>query len=448
MAININSESECRAAYLNYRLYNNTKNISDEEIGAITDRWSSYLNSWEASVSSDQNEYEISDEDTQEAHDAGEEKGKEATGGYERDAGEKAEAQGVCVAGAVSATCIISKFKTLTKNAKDAKSKPYLWGIATAEALAAASYWLLKPNKDGVEAATDIQQTMLEQQQNLDEATSEMEANAEETEEKADEATEAKEETDEEIETQYAEFASYQAGRAEMQARIDAGETLTESEQAYYEEAGAFMNEIAGEGGSIATLTEEAGEENDDIQGEIEDLQDAYDNSAEVVAETEGVTDYAASFDEDTKDSANLLGYVLGASAAVSGVVAGKLFMDGNPLTKAASAVFAGVSVGAAISQGAAAKEQFEYANVVEAELDVRSDTEDFNGETADYTAEKLDEYVAHLEGVQDLEYVMPEEFEEYEEQPETLLAVNSTPTTEESTTEPVKKKEEDDEQA
>ena len=51
MSININSEAACRKAYLNYHCYGNSMNISADEMGEITKKWESKLNSWQATVS-------------------------------------------------------------------------------------------------------------------------------------------------------------------------------------------------------------------------------------------------------------------------------------------------------------------------------------------------------------------------------------------------------------
>ena len=63
MSININSEAWCRKAYLNYHCYGNSMNISADEMGEITKKWESKLNSWQATVSNDENQYEFDDSD-------------------------------------------------------------------------------------------------------------------------------------------------------------------------------------------------------------------------------------------------------------------------------------------------------------------------------------------------------------------------------------------------
>ena len=80
MAININSEAFCRKAYLNYHCYGNTMGISAEDMGKITQAWSDRLSSWQATVSSDENEYEFDDSEYAKYKSEGEQAGKEATG--------------------------------------------------------------------------------------------------------------------------------------------------------------------------------------------------------------------------------------------------------------------------------------------------------------------------------------------------------------------------------
>ena len=61
MSININSEAFCRKAYLNFHCYGNTMNISSEDMGKITQAWEGKIQSWQATVASDENEYEFDD---------------------------------------------------------------------------------------------------------------------------------------------------------------------------------------------------------------------------------------------------------------------------------------------------------------------------------------------------------------------------------------------------
>ena len=55
--INLNSETECRRAYINYNYYGNSMNISETDIGKIINAYKSSINTWQASVSKDENEY-------------------------------------------------------------------------------------------------------------------------------------------------------------------------------------------------------------------------------------------------------------------------------------------------------------------------------------------------------------------------------------------------------
>jgi hypothetical protein len=61
MAINVNSETACRKAYLNYHCYGNSMNITAAEMGKITQAWSNRLSSWQATVANDENEYDGDD---------------------------------------------------------------------------------------------------------------------------------------------------------------------------------------------------------------------------------------------------------------------------------------------------------------------------------------------------------------------------------------------------
>ena len=63
MPININSESWCRKAYLNYERYGNSMNLTTQEYNEIRQVWSHKLASWDATVTSDENEYDFEDSD-------------------------------------------------------------------------------------------------------------------------------------------------------------------------------------------------------------------------------------------------------------------------------------------------------------------------------------------------------------------------------------------------
>ena len=83
MAININSEAYCRKAYLNYHCYGNTMGLSAEDMGQITQAWGDRVKSWQATVASDENEYDFDDSEYARYKDEGKDAGKEATGGYD-----------------------------------------------------------------------------------------------------------------------------------------------------------------------------------------------------------------------------------------------------------------------------------------------------------------------------------------------------------------------------
>ena len=60
MGIDITNEMACRQGYADYIRGGNK--ITSEEYGAITQAWSHKLDSWQAAISKDENEYEIEDE--------------------------------------------------------------------------------------------------------------------------------------------------------------------------------------------------------------------------------------------------------------------------------------------------------------------------------------------------------------------------------------------------
>ena len=108
MAININSEAFCRKAYLNYHCYGNTMGISAEDMGRITQAWGDRVKSWQATVASDENEYEFDDSEYSRYIKEGKEAGKEATGGHDgKTVGQTLEACGDL---AVNGTCAVTAY--------------------------------------------------------------------------------------------------------------------------------------------------------------------------------------------------------------------------------------------------------------------------------------------------------------------------------------------------
>ena len=434
MSININSEAACRKAYLNYHCYGNSMNISADEMGEITKKWESKLNSWQATVSNDENQYEFDDSDYANSKEDGKKQGEEATGGKPSTAAGAAQSYGSGIGALGSAVCAAVAL------AKKGGSKVLMWVAAGLCAAVPITYYAHKPNKDGKQACDAMQNEMTNAQAALSETQADMKNMANELIELSDEANEANEDANDNLEEQKTEYDMYRESYEALKAKDESGEPLTEEEKALYQELVKSMSET---GENI----EETQENTTDIVGDIyEDMgsyQEGYDYAAESMGEVEGLTDYAESFDGKVKSNCYAAETALYMNAAASGIVAAKLALDFNMFTKAVSTAMGVVALAAGTTSTIAAKEQHDWAGQVGTEIDLRKDTQSFNTETMDMYTEEIDTYDGHMTGVEDLELEIPDDVEAPED---TALPPTTGDGLPEGTPEPIKpdKKEEE----
>ena len=407
--ININSEAWCRKAYLNYHCYENSMGLSARDMAKITQRWSDRIGSWQNSVSSDENEYDFDDSDYANYKESGEAAAREETDDYskEGDMAKSISTDGV-VAGAII-TGIIAAVKTAGIATKNAKVPVIGWVAAGIQAALIALYWSTRPNKEGNEAANEMNNVLANAQGTLAETQGEMETMSEELITLSDEANEMNEATNEEMKEDKTELDLYMQTIKILEQKIKSGVPLTEGEKSQYKELIKLVGEL---GTGINETSEENTEVVEEIYGNMETYQEGYDYAAETMGEVEGMTEYAASFDTATRADANVLGGLMTANGALCGTLAGILFADLNIFTKAISVGAGVVATGAAVSSGLAAKEQFEIAKNVGNEIDTREATQELNTETNEMYTEEIDVYDGLMTGVEDLEMEVPEEIE------------------------------------
>lgn len=445
MSININSEAACRKAYLNYHCYGNTMGISAKEMGEITQAWSDKLSSWQATVSSDENEYEFDDSDYSSYKENGEEAAKKTTdydgktGGQitrgiaDLGAGVGGAVYNIATGGAKSLGNLKNITKlgkgTMTEGAKNAatttttttigtgknaktitetKTKASVYVQAALAIATAGIYWASKPNKDAKEACDDLQTEMSGAQATLGETQSNMDDMADELTTLSDEALAKNENANDEIEEQKSEYDMYYESLIALKEKIDSGEPLTDSEKELYKEVIGYLSEI---GVSIEELSEDTTDEVSDLYDEMGSYQDGYDEVAETMGEIEGLTDYAEGFDETTRTMCYLETVSQGANAA-SGAMAGAKLMGMGFWNWALGAA----SIAAGVSSVAAAAQQLDWAGKVGTEIDMRKETQSLNSETMDKYEEEIDAYDGWMQGVEDLELEIPDDIEPVED--------------------------------
>lgn len=450
----LSSQAYAYKCWYNYNYGNNTMGISAQDMGEITQTWNGELANWQATAMDDENAYEIEDDDFSTAKDNGRAQAQDAAGGYDGKqggqitrttadvamgaAGALATTVGSKVAGNIGAKVggkLVAKAgekvaqgaakkagEEVTKEAtKEATQKVGSWSIAAPLALAMATlYQVKKPNKTEKEACDDMQDEMINSQNALYTAQDDMSAAGDEVTALSDEAQGYNEDANEDIEEKKSEYDAYRASYDALMEKVKAGETLTDGEKELLEELIPLMQEL---GVGIQETQEETTETAEDIYDEMGTYQENYDAAAETVAEVQGVTDYAESFDESTRtmcyveSGAQTLNAASGTKAGIQAGIAAAGSLGFNAWAWACAAMGAAAGVMSGIGAG----QQFKWAGEVGTEIDMRKTTQDINSQTNDIYDESIEGYEGAMVGVEEMELEMPEDFENPEEVVEQL---------------------------
>ena len=390
-----------------------------EQKGQITAKWGAEaVNKW---LSVDSTEYQIDDVDYNASKEAGKDSAKDSTG-YDggksytsvHDAVSSLSGAGASVFSAVSgAKAGLGIKDAVTGKAADAATNTGARDAARASAYVAAGiaiataakYWLENPNKEQVDAANHLKESELpESQAALNEAQGIMEDASEEITEMTEEAEDINKDANSKMKNDKTLFDVYKQQYEALKTKKASGEQLTPDEKALMNQLTPQMKEL-GEG--INTTSEETSSQVGDINDELGEYQEVFDESAETVAEVEGVTEFAEGFDENTRTMC----YVEGGAQtlnSISGAFAGAKLLAGGPWSWALGIA----SMAAAASSTYAAGQQFSRASEVTEEIDMRSETQDLNTETNDIYNEELDNYTGNLEVIEDLELEVPDDTE------------------------------------
>ncbi len=231
----------------------------------------------------------------------------------------------------------------------------------------------------------------------------------------SDEAAIYNEDANEDIEEKKAEYEMYKASYDALMAKVESGETLTEDEKALLQELVPLMQEL---GVGINTTSEDTTEAVGDIYDEMGTYQEGYDNAAATMAEVQGVTDYAESFDEATRTNCYVEAAAQGLNAAsgtTAAVKAGAFAASGGIFTAWAWA-FAGMGAAGAVMSGIGTAQQLQWAGDVGTEIDMRRATQDLNSDTTDIYDESIDGYEGSMTIVDDMTMEIPEDIDEMTE--------------------------------
>ena len=331
-------------------------------------------------------------------------------------------------AGKLTGTATKEATKEATKASNNAKGGK-VWLITAPLSMAMGIlYQTNKPNKDEHNAAGELESTILpDAQGELVDAEDQMESATESVMDLTEEANALQEDAADEIEENKTQFDMFNTSLTALKEKANSGEKLTESEKELYKELIPSMKEASD---NISGVEEDAIDGVDDIHGDIEGYQSDFDSAADTIANVQGITDYAASFDS----TAEVMCYVEGvgqalnaASGAKAAVDAGRFAASGGIFTAWAWA-FAAMGTAGAVTSGLGAYEQYNWANDIGREVDLRKMTQDMGSETLDSYNEQIDMYDDNLGIVEDLEIEIPDDLEIPEEtDPNNLVVANGT---------------------
>ncbi len=441
------SQAYAYKCWYNYNYGGNTLGISANDIGKITQTWKGELSNWQATAMDDENAYEIEDDDYSMALDDGYKLGQDKTGydGGKNGMGARSALDITAgAAGAVVSSGALNSVgnyaignvgsKLVEKTAEKVSSKVGTaaankvseqgagssgsWIIGAPLALAqGTAYIAKKPNKEQKEACDELQNEMVNSQAALNAAQSDMSTYNDEIIALSDEAAVYNEDANEQIEEKKSEFDVYKATYEALMEKVEAGETLSEDEKSLLKELIPIMQEL---GVSINETSEETTDTTSEIYDEMSGYVEGFDNTAATVAEVQGVTDFAASFDEATKNNcvAEAVGQGLNAASGTYAATKAGIFAASGGIFTAWAWAFAGMGAAGAAMSATGVAQQTKWAGEVGNEISMRKDTQDLGSMTSEIYDESIDGYEGSMSTVEDLELLIPEDMEAPEEVP------------------------------
>lgn len=286
--------------------------------------------------------------------------------------------------------------------------------IATVTMAAAvvAKYLAQKPNKEQYEALMKTQQSEFPQGNSaLEDAKSEMEKATEEATEKAEEAEEKNEAANQEIEEEKAGYDFMKVEMEALQEKTRRGAKLTQGEKSVMAELAPEMQKS---GENIETIQKDTGKEVEDINEEIGDKIEVYDNAAETIGEVDGLAEMTEEYDENTKGMCYLEAAAQGINGVSAAVAAGKL--TAKAIVPGQHWLFVPAAVGAYASYKSLKDfmpEQLRMAKDISGEIDERRDLQDNITQKYEDYETNLDTFEGNQETVEELELDIPEDLEE-----------------------------------
>lgn len=373
----LNSISSCQKAYINYHCEGNSMNVTKQEMCEIVRRYGDYLGTWQKAAENDDCvDYEFDDSDFEESYDEGWDEASEESS-YDGSGSDivrtSADAAGASAGAATSA---------LTQIGHKIKGGMFITcAIAFAVGLA---YTLKKPNEDDVNSVIDMQKEMVNKHNEIANENDELKHIEQEIITKSDEAYKINDSANEEIEIKQTEYQMLEKTFDSLDSKAKSGKKLDSSEKTLFTQTAGILNDT---GKEINDISSTATTKTKGIQADIDGFEVKYDNVASNLASIEGYTDYAAEFDEQTKNLCVAEAVIQGANALVGAQAAfrlGKtaLALTGLPWLAAAAFAMAALGLAGAAMSGIGVVQQAKNAKICEGEIQLREQVEDFNEES------------------------------------------------------------------
>ncbi len=425
------SPSYAKKVWIDYMYGPRSMGASADDISLINDKYKGRLSGWQAQYNSDdENVYEIEDE----KYDKKVEKGKQSAENktdFDGEASNGSSNVGTGVNYAVGGTAAVaasaagigalsSKLGFLSKLAASIKEKGGSSTGAIVAAAIGASLLILaiylnthKPNKEAAGACETMRDEVLpEAQGQVGQAQADMNEASEEVAELSDEAATANDEANEGMAEKKAKFDMYITSFFALQEKAKNG-TMTAEEKEVYQALAEAMKEL---GVNIDEIQADNTELIQELYDNMDTYVDIFDTAVAELGEVQGITDFAAGFDEDTASNARNLAN----SSSVAMVGAGAVVVAGGTAMVTAGLNWFKFGFGAAavVSGGAALgvlshvrTRQTEYQEAALSEITVRMDTQELNVGALEQYNTQIEEYDGYMQDTADLEMEVPDDY-------------------------------------
>ena len=439
----IENQNYAYKCWFNYEKDGNTMRISDADMKKVLEQWSGSKTKWEAKAEQDITEYSIEgDYEWNSAYDDGmndakaeatkdtvKENGKTKKGwdGDTKKSKDINTATGtVTTVGAVAGaavTAVSMGISSMTTTIAGCSNVPLGFVIAAPLEMAIGIlYEATRPNKKENEALKNLKTFMETGQANLQAASLQMEQSNIEMTNLSAASENDKNKTKEDIAAKQELIKVAQATYNAIVARVKSGEPLSSTDKTKLNACKGQISALQAEIDALQLASIEFSTANSEA---IASKKAEFDTHAQNIAKEKGTTDYAASFDEATKDAAKvqIAAHSINFAASILTTVQAAMFV--SPFTLFALA-FVGMAAAGAGMSAHAIVEQSMILSDTNKELDVRENTQATIEETTVDYENKLSNMVAQQEFV-DLGIAELSEFEQEEIQLANILTETST---------------------